>query len=350
MSLSGRSVARASIIIVTFNSISLIPHCLDALLATIERNDEVLVVDNNSTDGTADLIRDRYPTVRLARLQTNVGFAAGCNHGARLATGACLLFLNPDTQPQPGSVSALVEHVQQNPNVLATAKLLSTQAPGRVDTFGNDIHLSGVTTRHLWGKDAQTISQDVELTAISGACFAIASAAFQTLGGFDERFFLYYEDIDLSLRARYAGYRCIGIASACVLHEAHPVFSAAKARYLERGRWWTLLKVCRLRTLIALLPTLLLAEGMTCAWAVREGPPFVLAKLLAWIDVLSWLPQLPAARARTAPRLCLSDREIWGVHSPTVSLAQVDGPRRAEQMLGLLFRLSRSIASRCGLM
>src|SRR5207244_2520602 len=146
------------------------------------------------------------------------------------------------------------------------------RAPQLVDTFGNEVHISGITTSRGWGESADSYTRLEEVSAISGACFAMSGALFQQLGGFDERLFLYYEDTDLSLRARLAGYRCIAVPDARVLHDHRAGFSAAKLRYLERNRWWTLLKIYRWRTIIALVPVLLMGELVAWAMAVRSGP------------------------------------------------------------------------------
>src|SRR5919204_388230 len=102
------------------------------------------------------------------------------------------------------------------------------------------------------------------LDAVRGACFAVPRPLFARLGGFDERLFLYFEDTDLSLRARLAGHRCLAVPGAVVVHDHRPGFSPAKLRYLERNRWWTLLKLYRVRTLLALAPVLGLSEVV--AW------------------------------------------------------------------------------------
>src|SRR5207244_686433 len=100
----------------------------------------------------------------------------------------------------------------------------------------------------------------------SGACFVIPRALFERLGGFDEQLFLYYEDDDLSFRARLAGYTCVAVPAAEVLHDHAPGFSPEKLRYLERNRWWSLLKIYGAATILRLLPVLVLAEGI--AWGM----------------------------------------------------------------------------------
>jgi hypothetical protein len=143
------------------------------------------------------------------------------------------------------------------------------------------------------------------------------------LHGFDERLFLYFEDTDLSLRARLAGWTCLAVPGATVWHDHTPGFSPAKLRYLERNRWWTLLKLLERRTLWALLPALVLAEILAWAMAMFSGPRHVQAKARACLDLLRWLPDLPAARARCAPARVRSDAQLIELHRTLLPLAQV---------------------------
>ncbi|MGH2355098.1 MAG: glycosyltransferase family 2 protein [Chloroflexota bacterium] len=343
---------RATVIIVTFDHASIVPRCLDALRATVGPDDEVLVVDNASADDTAGRVEVAYPWVRLERLPTNVGFGAACNRGASLAHGNALVFLNPDTEPQPGWLDALLATLEPAPEgTLATAKLLLAGTPGRVDTFGNEIHISGITTCRGWGQPAEVFARPDEVSAVSGACFAISRRLFWRLDGFDGRLFLYFEDTDLSLRARLAGARCVAVPDALVLHDHRPGFSPAKLRYLERNRWWTLLKVCRWRTLVALAPVLLMSEAVAWGMALGSGWRHVAAKLLAYADLARWLGDLPAARATLQETRVIADAQLLALHSTQLRFGQaVSGPlgRRAEALVARAFGGGRALAAAMG--
>jgi hypothetical protein len=170
---------------------------------------------------------------------------------------------------------------------------------------------------------------------------------FWQLDGFDERLFMYYEDDDLSLRARMAGYRCIAVPEAVVLHDHVRGISAAKLRYLERNRWWTMLKLFRWRTLAGLTPVLAGGEVMAWGMALRGGPWHVLAKLRGWAELLSWLPVLRRERQRV--RRQVSDREVLAAHGARLPFRQVaDGAlaRRAEDLAAAAFAGGRALADR----
>jgi GT2 family glycosyltransferase len=322
-SLSDPATVRASIVVVTFNHRAIVARCLSAAQSTMSAQDELIVVDNNSVDGTADEIARDFPEVQLIRSASNLGFGRANNLGASSARGRYVVFLNPDTEPQPGWLEALIGALTDYPGAaLVTAKLVLAAAPGYVDAFGNDIHVSGITTCRGWGQPAERFTRVEEVNATSGACLAAERDVFQRLGGFDNYLFLYYEDTDLSLRARLAGYKCIAVPGAVVLHDHRPGFSPEKLRYLERNRWWSLLKLLRWRTLIALTPVLMLSEALAWGLAVLRGRRHVLAKAQAWMDLVRALPHLPRARADAARARVLSDVELLSAHASRVSFDQ----------------------------
>jgi GT2 family glycosyltransferase len=345
---------RASVITVTYNHAAIVGQCLAALRATLGPDDEVIVVDNGSADGTADVVARDFPWARLLRTGANLGYGGANNLAARRAAGDYLVFLNPDTRPYTGWLDALIAPIA--PIVgragggagLTTAKLLLASTPDLVDTFGNDVHLSGITPCRGWRAPAARLTGPETVSAVSGACFAISRALFLRLGGFDARLFLYYEDTDLSLRARLAGERILAVPDALVLHDHAPGFSPAKLRYLERNRWWTLLKLLQPRTLCALLPVLLLAEALAWGMALASGPRHVLAKARSWLDLLAWLPSLPAARAAAARTRCVRDADLLRLHGTRLSFAQTgSGPlyAAAELLTAAVSGGGRALAS-----
>jgi GT2 family glycosyltransferase len=339
---------RASVVVVTFNHRDVVPRCLDALRATLGPADEVVLVDNASADGTADLVAARYGWVRLVRSSGNGGFGAGNNLGADVARGEHLVFLNPDTVPLPGWLDALLAGA--GADTLATARLLLAGSPQHVDTFGNEVHISGITTSRGWGDPAGGAGgggEAEEVAAVSGACFALRRHLFRRLGGFDARLFLYFEDTELSLRARLAGCRCVALPGARVLHDHRPGFSPAKLRYLERNRWWTLLKLFRWSTLVALAPVLVMAEVVAWGMAARNGRRHLAAKALAWLELVRWLPELPAARRGVAGLRRVSDRDLLRRHVTRLPFAQVAGgplSRAGERVAAVAFAGGRSLS------
>jgi hypothetical protein len=211
-----------SILIVTYNSRPLIGTLLAGLARQLDGlNAEVVLVDNASHDGTADAVAEHHPWVRLVRSAVNLGFAAGNNLAARHATGRVLLLLNPDALPARGCVARGLALMDSDPGVgLAGARLLAddgaTQPSARMfpSLMQEAIVLSGLAARfpksRWFGRLDRTWADpasDAPVDWVPGAFALVRRDLFDRLGGFDERFFLYYEEVDLCRRIHAAGYR-----------------------------------------------------------------------------------------------------------------------------------------------
>lgn len=209
-----------SIMVVTYNSARLIGALLDHLRLQIADVDaEVLVIDNASHDGTADLVAAAHPWVRLVRSRANLGFAAGNNLGARHARGRMFLLLNPDALPEPGAMSQALALMDEHPEVgLCGGRLLnpdgSTEPSGRMfpTLFQEFAVLSGLAAKfpksRLWGRLDRTWADpavDAPVDWVPGAFVLMPADLWRQLDGFDERFFLYYEEVDLCRRIKASG-------------------------------------------------------------------------------------------------------------------------------------------------
>ncbi len=302
---------KASVIIVNYNSLRHLERCLPALLPASGSGTEVIVVDNASQDGSAELVGRCFPQVRLVCSPENVGFGAGNNLGARQARGEYLAFLNPDTVVDPGWLAALIAALEADPGAgLATSKILLLNEPQKINTCGNDIHISGLTLCRGMGRPAAEYNQPEAVDAVSGAAFAMRRDLFEALGGFDESFFMYMEDTDLSLRARLAGYRCLFAPASVVYHDYTLHFGPRKTYYQERNRYLMLLKCLRRRTLLALLPALLLAEVVTWGFVLTRQRRNPGNKLRAYAWVIGHWREVRAARRRAQALRRISDRQL----------------------------------------
>jgi len=229
-----------SVIIVNFNTGPHLAECLSSLDAGLAScNYEVVVVDNASSDGSEAVAEEREwtsysasPRVRLLRRPTNTGFAAAANLGARTSTADLLLFLNPDSIVVPGFLEALIEDLHADPRRAAVAPCVinedgSPQGNARADPtmmtglFGRSTLLSRLfpsarlARRNVLLPEGQAA---VSVDWVSGACMLVRRAAFDQVGGFDERYFLYWEDADLCLRLRRAGWGVRFRPDARVVH------------------------------------------------------------------------------------------------------------------------------------
>lgn len=290
----------ATIIVVNYNGGSRLQACLRSLVDDLAASDEIILVDNASTDGSADAAERAFPDVRILRSPINLGFGGGNNLGARHASGEHLAFINPDTIAAPGWLAPLVSALEADRGVgLVTSKVLLLQDPSRINTCGNEVHCSGLTLCRGMGLDRALLAEPVEVGAVSGAAFVIRRDLFEALGGFDEAFFLYMEDTDLSWRAQLLGYRCLYIPESVIYHDYTLRFGSLKTFYQERNRYLMLLKALQWRSLLVLSPALILAEVVTWGFVLSRERRHLGNKLRAYGWMVSNWHTVMEKRRRT---------------------------------------------------
>jgi GT2 family glycosyltransferase len=212
------SPPRVSAVVVSFEAREDLSACLDSLDAHGGRGLETIVVDNASADGSADLVAQAHPRARLLRNPENAGFGRACNQGAAAAAGDSLLFLNPDARLTPGALDALLRVLDEDARVGIVGPR-TVHEDGRPQlSFGPALGLLAEwrqrrLVRGVRRRDPATLAQVETMTAtasdpdwVSGSCLLVRRRAFEQVGGFDEAFFLYEEDVDLCVRARAAGW------------------------------------------------------------------------------------------------------------------------------------------------
>jgi GT2 family glycosyltransferase len=222
---------RLSVVIVTYNSIGQIDACLDSLARTLPPlNAETIVVDNASPDGTASAIRQRWPAVRVINSEANLGYARANNIGIRSASAEFVLLLNPDTEVQPGAIQRPSERLVSRPDAAIAGPRL-VDGYGRAElSFGPMIGPFAEMRQKLLvrGNDRGTpfVRAYVErLTRrprtvdwVSGACLLVRRADADAVGLFDERYFMYAEDVDFCAAIRARGRKVLFVPAAEVRH------------------------------------------------------------------------------------------------------------------------------------
>ncbi|MPZ17098.1 MAG: glycosyltransferase [Luteitalea sp.] len=275
-----------SVVVVTHNSADDIACCVSSLGSQTWSHWELIVVDNASTDDTVARVQASWPQARLIRRDENVGYAAGNNMGFRHARGDVLAVLNPDTRVAPGWLEPLVEALGRDPQVgLATPKIALIDRPSLINTCGNAVTFAGLTVCRGLEAPVTAYTQAEDVAAVSGAAFVIRRDVLEAIGGFNESFFTYYEDTDLSLRARVAGWRCRFVPASLVQHKFHFRMSPSKCYWIERNRYAALAQNLRWPTLLALLPALAFSELVVWTYVIGGGPGLIAAKLrsLRWL-------------------------------------------------------------------
>jgi GT2 family glycosyltransferase len=239
---------RVAVLIVNWNGGNLLDDCLASLERQTRRADRVIVVDNGSSDDSLARAGARLRDVEVLRLSANAGFARANNIAARAARDCDgLALLNPDAVAEPGWLAALVNAAEREPDVAAFASQMRlASAPAYLDGAGDSYHVSG----RAWRNGHRTASDDwpaadIEVFAPCAAAALYRRAAFEDVGGFDEQYFCYFEDVDLGFRLRLRGCRSLYVHDA-VVHHVSSALSGYRSDFAvyhgERNAVWTFVK------------------------------------------------------------------------------------------------------------
>lgn len=237
-----------SVIILNWNGRHLMEECLDTVHSQTFREFETIVVDNGSTDGSVDWLKERWAAaVSTVPLPSNLGFAGGNNAGIRIARGKYVVLLNNDTAVDPGWLAALAEAVRRHPDAgMFTPKILNYYRRDEIDNTGLIIYPDGLARgRHRLERDDGRFDAEGEALVPSGCAGVYKKEMLDRIGLLDDSFFAYGEDVDLGLRARWAGWTCRYAPRAVVYHKYSATtgtYSPRKAFLAERNRTWVLLK------------------------------------------------------------------------------------------------------------
>jgi GT2 family glycosyltransferase len=324
------SATSTSIVVVNYNGGDAVLECLDSVIANTEPDAEVIVVDNASVDGSGEAIRARFPKIVVVDAGSNIGFGAGNNLGVNHATGKYIVFLNPDTLVCKGWAAALVAELERDDGVgLVTSKILMAGDASIINTCGNDVHLTGLTLCRGLGAACESFIRKEDVSAVSGAAFAMRRDLFVELGGFDEDMFLYVEDTDLSLRARLAGWKSRYTPESKVLHRYALKITPMKVFYQERNRYMMLLKTLRWPTLVVLSPAALLGELIAWTFVALKDRPNAGNKLRAWSWIWSNRRSILAKRKQVQSRRKVRDRVLLRSMGTRLDFGQAASPALA---------------------
>lgn len=275
-----------SIIIVSWNNIAQLHNCLAKLSLQTYNNFETIVIDNGSTDSSVEHLVEKFPeiTICIKKLDTNTGFSVANNIGARLARGQWLALLNADAYPEPDWLERLIEATETIPNAFFASRQTQANKPNLLDGEGDSYHISGLAWRRNYNNPVQEKREIEEIFSSCAAAALYPRQAFLDVGGFDEDYFAYHEDIDLGFRLRLKGLRCFLVPNAVV----HHVGSASTGKHSDfaiyhghRNLVWTYVKNMPAALFWIFLPFHLIANVITVLrfWISGHGKAIWRAKI-----------------------------------------------------------------------
>jgi len=342
-----------SVVIVNYNSGNHLADAAIALAAQSFSNFETIVVDNCSTDQSISCARSAVNDDErfiFGSAKTNLGFAAGNNFGAQGARGKWLAFLNPDAIPAADWLEQLLAATRRHPDVVMFGSTqIDAADPRRLDGVGDHYFATGIPWRGGRGRSTEELPGEGEVFAPCAAACFIRTDAFRKVGGFDERFFCYVEDVDLAFRLRLMGPRCIQVSDAAVRHVGAASSAQAGSDFADqygiRNLIWCFIKCMPGPLFWPLLPfhimtvavfttraagkgeirpvckgIVMAMKGMRAVWESRravqrrrEIPWWQIASALSW-DPIACLRRLPQRRWSATGRE-LGDKSIDGKRS-----------------------------------
>jgi GT2 family glycosyltransferase len=232
-------VGGVAVVIPNFNGEAILPRTLDALAAQTRPPDDVLVVDNGSADGSLAMLAERYPEIRVLPLDRNYGFAGGVNRGVRATDATFVAVLNSDARPRPDWLEQLLTAPRGEDVWCLGSVLVSPE--GTVESAADHWSDDGHAFKLFKGRSEDELpAEPYDVFAAPGASPLIRRDVFDELGGYCDRYFLYYEDVDLAYRAILLGYRAIVVPAARVEHDLGASGTRAKVRWhVARNSLWT---------------------------------------------------------------------------------------------------------------
>ncbi|HZJ27773.1 MAG TPA: glycosyltransferase [Acidimicrobiia bacterium] len=260
---------RVSVVVVNYRGLGDTLACLAGLSSVDWPDLEVVVVDNASGDGSAEAIADQFPAARVLALEENTGFAGGCNRGAAEAAGEYLAFLNNDARPDEGWLRAAIGTLAEDTTIGCVASKVLDWEGETVDFVASALSFYGHGFKlHVGQEDSSVFGGEADVLFASGTAMVMPAEVFRSAGGFDDRYFMFFEDVDLGWRLWLLGYRVRYVPDSLVFHRHHRSMADYQSWWehylLERNALFTIYKNYNDENLARALPAALML-------AVRRG-------------------------------------------------------------------------------
>jgi GT2 family glycosyltransferase len=305
-------VERVAVVIVNRNAGALLSEALEHLSRQTLAPVRTVVVDNASTDGSLDGLGEG---VEVIRLESNEGFARANNVAvSRVDDCDWVALLNPDAFPEPAWLEELVRAAREHPEyAFFGSRLVDHGTPTLLDGTGDQYHVSGWAWQRDHGRPRADVDETTaqEIFGPSAAAALYRRDAFLEVGGFDERYFCYYEDVDLAFRLRLAGHRCLYVPSSAVRHVGAAIAgreSDFAVYHAHRNLVWTYVKNMPGPLVWLYLPHHLAVNLLTLVWFSLRGHPGAIAR--AKVDAVRSLPDYVRARRTIQRTRTRSPREL----------------------------------------
>lgn len=327
---------KVAIILVNWNGKKYLKDCLNSLARQTYQNFDIFFIDNNSKDDSLDLLRN-YERVTIIKNTKNYGFAKGNNIGIEKALKngyKYIVLVNLDTIVDKSWLENLVNRAEKDPRIGAVQSKILLNDSKRINTTGSQLHFLGFSYCDNYNcKD--NFHGHEEIPLFSGCSVLISSNALQEAGLFDESFFMYFEDADLSWRIKQLGYKIIFEPTSVIYHKYSFSKNKNKFYYAERNRLIFILKNYELKTIILITPAFIITEIIMIGYSLLNG--WLVMKLKGYAFISKNLKNIISKRVTIKKKRLIKDKELKKYFTYRLHFEEITSPIFIP--LNLFFRL-----------
>lgn len=314
-----------TLVIPNYNGSNYLSDCLNSLVNQSYKNYKVIIVDNASTDRSIQFIKDNFPQFSLIENKTNAGFSKAVNQASRSISDGLIVIINNDIVLDPRWLEELINFSNIHPDFGACQSKILLYGTDKVNTAGNEIFFLGHGWSGGYGNPGDMYTAIKEVTYCSGASMMIKKEVLDRVGYFDdEEVFMYHDDLDIGWRLLLLGYKNYLAPGSVIYHKYQYNRNVKKFYYLEISRFVCIIKYYRLKTILLLMPAMLLMELATLLFSLKQG--WFKDKLKTYTYVLFNLKRLLRKRNAIQKQRKVSDKEVMDHFVGSIVFPELDSP------------------------
>jgi GT2 family glycosyltransferase len=297
-----------TIVIANYNGRKYLKKCISSLYKQTYKDFEIILVDNASKDDSIVFVKNNFPKVKIIQNKKNLGFSGGNNLGVKFSKGRYIFFVSQDTETDKNCLKELMSCIKKSKDTIACPKILLSYERNKINATGLALHYLGYGWCDNLGKPSKEQNEEREILFPSGTAFLIDKKIFNSINGFDEIYFAYYEDTDLGWRLRLKNYKVMLVPKAKLYHQY--IFSrhSIKIYFAERNRIVTILKNYETKTLFLILPPLMLTEAGVLFYSSVNG--LLSSKLSGYYWIIKNMSKILKRRKSVQKYRKVTDKEI----------------------------------------
>jgi hypothetical protein len=320
--LNEKSNSLVSIIILNYNAGKLLHECVESIFKSHNKNFEVILVDNASSDKTYKQCKEKFNDITLLENKKNLGYCEGNNVGIRHAQGEFIVVLNPDTLVEPDWLDELISAYENNGDGIYQPKILANTDHGMLLSTGQVLQLFGFGySREKGDKDTDIHNKLEKISYASGTCLFTTKKILEKLNFFDPFLFAYHDDLDLCWRAAMIGINSFYVPTSIIYHPIEGYsfkWSTFKFYLMERNRQYCLLTHFSKSTYLKMLPALILTDIAVGCFYFKKG--MLIAKLNSSLNILKNIKKINDKYHQIQNQRKYSDKEIINLFKDEIAV------------------------------